>query len=199
MKAVKPASDVLIRDLQRSFVGGLGYAAFLSLCVNLLLLTVPLFMMQVQDRVIVSHSLDTLTMLLVIGLGALALYGTIEFIRSLTFQTMASIFARRLNLPALQAAVSASLEQGSGQATQAIRDLNDIRYFIASCCPRQRRAKAGSMPMASIVSAWRRLAPTSLMLATPASLASLRMRRVSMSESTPSSSRMISEARPTSP
>ena len=56
MKAVKPASDVLIRSLQRSFVGGLGYAAFLSLCVNLLLLTVPLFMMQVQDRVIVSQN-----------------------------------------------------------------------------------------------------------------------------------------------
>ncbi|CAM5215516.1 ATP-binding cassette, subfamily C OS=Bosea thiooxidans OX=53254 GN=SAMN05660750_04284 PE=3 SV=1 [Bosea thiooxidans] len=132
MKAVKPAPDALVRELQRSFVGGLGYAAFLSLCVNLLLLTVPLFMMQVQDRVIVSRSYDTLTMLLVIALGALALYGTIEFIRSLTFQTMASIFARRLNLPALQSAVSASLEQGSAQATQAIRDLNDIRYFIAS-------------------------------------------------------------------
>jgi ATP-binding cassette subfamily C protein len=132
MKAVKPAPDVLIRDLQRSFFGGLGYAALLSLCVNLLLLTVPLFMMQVQDRVTVSHSYDTLTMLLVIAVGALLLYGTIEFIRSLTFQAMASIFARRLNLPALQAAVSASLEQGSGQATQAIRDLNDIRFFIAS-------------------------------------------------------------------
>ncbi|CAH1666789.1 ATP-binding cassette subfamily C protein [Hyphomicrobiales bacterium] len=132
MKAVKPASDALIRNLQRSFVGGLSYAAFLSLCVNLLLLTVPLFMMQVQDRVIVSRSYDTLTMLLVIAVGALALYGTVEFIRSLTFQAMASIFARKLNLPALQAAVSASLEQGSGQATQAIRDLNDIRFFIAS-------------------------------------------------------------------
>ena len=132
MKAAKPAPDVLIRDLQRSFAGGLGYAGLLSLCVNLLLLTVPLFMMQVQDRVTVSHSYDTLTMLLVIAVGALVLYGTIEFIRSLTFQTMASIFARRLNLPALQAAVSASLEQGSGQATQAIRDLNDIRFFIAS-------------------------------------------------------------------
>jgi ATP-binding cassette subfamily C protein len=132
MKAVKPAPDALIRNLQRSFVGGLSYAAFLSLCVNLLLLTVPLFMMQVQDRVTVSRSYDTLTMLLVIAIGALALYGVIEFIRSLTFQAMASIFARKLNLPALQAAVSASLEQGSGQATQAIRDLNDIRFFIAS-------------------------------------------------------------------
>jgi ATP-binding cassette subfamily C protein len=132
MKAATPASDVLIRDLQRSFVGGLSYAAFLSFCVNILLLTVPLFMLQVQDRVIVSRSFDTLTMLLVIAVGALALYGTVEFIRSLTFQTMASIFARRLNLPALQAAVTSSLEQGSAQATQAIRDLNDIRYFIAS-------------------------------------------------------------------
>ena len=132
MKAVKPAPDALIRNLQRSFVGGLSYAAALSLCVNLLLLTVPLFMMQVQDRVTVSRSYDTLTMLLVIAVGALVLYGVIEFIRSLTFQAMASIFARKLNLPALQAAVGASLEQGSGQATQAIRDLNDIRFFIAS-------------------------------------------------------------------
>ena len=109
MKAVTPAPDALIRNLQRSFVGGLSYAGFLSLCVNLLLLTVPLFMMQVQDRVTVSRSYDTLTMLLVIAIGALVLYGVIEFIRSLTFQAMASIFARKLNLPALQAAVSASL------------------------------------------------------------------------------------------
>ncbi|TCR68386.1 type I secretion system permease/ATPase [Bosea sp. BK604] len=132
MKAAASAPDSLVRELQRSFAGGLAYAAFLSLCVNLLLLTVPLFMMQVQERVIVSRSLDTLTMLLVIAIGALCLYGVIEFIRALTFQAMASIFARRLNLPALQAAVSTSLEQGSAGATQAIRDLNDIRFFIAS-------------------------------------------------------------------
>lgn len=132
MKAAASAPDSLVRELQRSFAGGLAYAGFLSLCVNLLLLTVPLFMMQVQERVINSRSYDTLTMLLVIAIGALVLYGAIEFIRSLTFQAMASIFARRLNLPALEAAVSASLEQGSAQATQAIRDLNDIRYFIAS-------------------------------------------------------------------
>lgn len=132
MKAKTLAPDVLIRGLQRSFAGGLAYAGFLSLFVNLLLLIVPLFMMQVQDRVVVSRSYDTLTMLLVIAVGGLVLYGVIEFVRSLVFQTMASIFARQLNLPALQAAVSASLEQGSGQATQAIRDLNDIRYFIAS-------------------------------------------------------------------
>jgi ATP-binding cassette subfamily C protein len=132
MKPAHAASDGLIRSMQRAFASGLGYAALLSLAVNILLLTVPLFMLQVQDRVIVSRSYDTLTMLLFIAVGGLALYGAIEFIRSLTFQTMASIFARRLNLPALQAAVTAALEQGSAQATQAIRDLNDIRYFIAS-------------------------------------------------------------------
>jgi ATP-binding cassette subfamily C protein len=132
MKAAASAPDSLIRELQRAFAGGLLYAGALSLCVNLLLLTVPLFMLQVQERVLASRSYDTLTMLLVIAVGALALYGTIEFIRSLTFQAMASIFARRLNLPVLESAVSSSLEQGSAKATQAIRDLNDIRYFIAS-------------------------------------------------------------------
>lgn len=132
MKVPTQTADALIRNLQRSFAGGLIYAGFLSLCVNVLLLTVPLFMLQVQDRVIVSRSYDTLTMLLVIAVGALLLYGAIEFIRSLTFQAMASIFARKLNLPALQAAVATSLEKGSGQSTQAIRDLNEIRYFVAS-------------------------------------------------------------------
>ena len=132
MKVATQPADVLIRGLQRGFAGGLAYAAFLSFCVNILLLTVPMFMLQVQDRVIVSRSYDTLTMLLVIAVGALALYGAIEFIRSLTFQAMASILARRLNLPALQAAVSTSLEKGSGGATQAIRDLNELRYFVAS-------------------------------------------------------------------
>jgi ATP-binding cassette subfamily C protein len=132
MKVPTQPADALIRNLQRSFAGGLIYAGFLSLCVNVLLLTVPLFMLQVQDRVIVSRSYDTLTMLLVIAVGALLLYGAIEFIRALTFQAMASIFARKLNLPALQAAVATSLEKGSGQSTQAIRDLNEIRYFVAS-------------------------------------------------------------------
>ena len=51
MKPIDAASDGLIRSMQRAFASGLGYAALLSLCVNVLLLTVPLFMLQVQDRV----------------------------------------------------------------------------------------------------------------------------------------------------
>ena len=43
---------------------------------------------------------------------------------------MASKLVRKLNLPVLQAAVSASVTKGRFQSGQAIRDLNDIRSFV---------------------------------------------------------------------
>ena len=54
----------LLEQARRQFVGGLGYAALLTGFVNALQLTVPLFMLQLYDRVLNSHNLDTLAMLI---------------------------------------------------------------------------------------------------------------------------------------
>ncbi len=45
---------------KRVFLFGLLYAAALSVCLNMLQLTMPLFMLQVHDRVLNSQSMDTL-------------------------------------------------------------------------------------------------------------------------------------------
>src|SRR5690606_17278077 len=109
---------------------GLLFAGVLSGFINILQLTVPLFMLQVHDRVLNSQSIDTLKMLVVLCLGALVLYGILEFIRALTFQAIASRLVRRLNLPAIEAALTAALARGSARGTEVLRDLSDLRSFI---------------------------------------------------------------------
>jgi len=129
----KPANTEtmdLLHQGRKAFVSGLAYAAILSAIINVLQLTVPLFMLQVHDRVVNSQSTDTLIMLIVVAAVALATYCALDYVRALTYQVMASKLVRKLNLPILQAAVSASVNQSVTQSAQAIRDLNDIRSFV---------------------------------------------------------------------
>ena len=57
----------------------------LSLGVNLLMLTVPLYMLQIFDRVLMSRSLDTLVLLTVVALGALLTLALLDLVRSSLF------------------------------------------------------------------------------------------------------------------
>jgi ATP-binding cassette subfamily C protein len=120
----------LIHQGRKAFASGLVYAASLSAIINVLQLTVPLFMLQVHDRVVNSQSTDTLVMLVVLAAIALVIYCILDYVRALTYQVMASKLVRKLNLPVLQAAVSASVVKGVSQSGQSIRDLNDIRNFV---------------------------------------------------------------------
>jgi ATP-binding cassette subfamily C protein len=129
-KPVSSEAKDLIHQGRKAFASGLLYAAILSAVINVLQLTVPLFMLQVHDRVVNSQSTDTLIMLIVVAAMALTIYCILDYVRALTYQVMASKLVRKLNLPVLQAAISASVTQGVSQSGQAIRDLNDIRSFV---------------------------------------------------------------------
>lgn len=122
----------LLEQARRQFVGGLVFAALLTGFLNLLHLTVPLFMLQLYDRVLNSHNLDTLAMLIVVAVGALIVLGILEFIRARVFMTIAAGLVQRLNMPALQSAVARTLEGRDGRAGQAIRDLGELRSFLGS-------------------------------------------------------------------
>ncbi len=108
---------------------GLAFTAALNCFANALMLIVPLFTMQVYDRVMASHSTDTLLMLVLIAMGGLVLSGVLDYIRARTFLILGNIVARRLNVPALQAAVVDTLSGGKG-TSQTIRDLNELRTFM---------------------------------------------------------------------
>ncbi len=125
-------SRPLLEQALRQFVGGLSYAALLTGFVNALQLTVPLFMLQLYDRVLNSHNLDTLAMLILVALGGLVLYGVLDFIRARVFMTVAAGLVQRLNMATLQSAIARTLEGSGGRAGQAMRDLSELRSFLGS-------------------------------------------------------------------
>ena len=100
--AAQNTNAPLLEQARRQFINGLTYAALLPGFLTLLHLTVPLFMLQVYDRVLNSHNLDTLAMLIVVAAGALVILGVLEFIRARVFMTIAAGLVQVLNMRALQ-------------------------------------------------------------------------------------------------
>ncbi|CAO3433733.1 type I secretion system permease/ATPase [Azospirillum doebereinerae] len=126
------ADRPLLTQAYRKIGQGLLLAGVLSLFVNVLMLVVPLYTMQVYDRVMSSRSLETLTMLAIIAVGALALYGVLDFIRARAFLVTGAVIAHRFNVPALEASIVDALGGGTRNAGQTMRDLNDLRAFMTS-------------------------------------------------------------------
>ena len=71
-------------------------------------------------------------MMTVLAIGALVVFGVLEYIRALSFQAIGGALVRRLNMPVLAAAVQASVDQGLSRATQSLRDIAELRSFLTS-------------------------------------------------------------------
>lgn len=123
-----PALRGALRDLAR----GAGAAAVVGFFVNLLHLSLPLYTIQIYDRVISSGSFDTLAALTLIVAILLGFQAVLDVLRARIFTVLGARLAARLGRPVLEAAVEATLRDGTGAAANAVRDLNDLKSFVAS-------------------------------------------------------------------
>ena len=71
-----------LTTIYRTSRGAFLSTALFSSLVNILMLTGPIFMMQVYDRVLTSASVPTLVALIVIVITLYAYYGFLEFVRA---------------------------------------------------------------------------------------------------------------------
>jgi ATP-binding cassette subfamily C protein len=117
-----------LRDLRRGALA----AAVVGVFVNLLHLALPLYTIQIYDRVITSGSIDTLIALTVIVSILLGFQAVLDLLRQHIFTILAARVAERLGRPTLEAAVETTLRHGTGAAGGAMRDLGELRGFIAS-------------------------------------------------------------------
>jgi ABC-type protease/lipase transport system fused ATPase/permease subunit len=102
----------------------------LSFFVNLLALTVPLYLLQVYDHVLSSRSLDTLVMLTCIVIMALAVHALLEGLRRAMLVCIGTWLDDRLQASVLIAAVQSAQRSDPDAAAQAWRDLNILRSFF---------------------------------------------------------------------
>ena len=98
--------------------------ALFSAVVNLLMLTGPLFMLQVYDRVLASRSVETLTALFVLVVFLFLLMGVVDLARNRVTQRIAARFQDRMEGRVFTAALregdlAAALEALEGLPAEA--------------------------------------------------------------------------------
>lgn len=99
--------------------------------VNLLQLTVSLYMMQVFDRVLATRNTDTLVFLTLIAIFALLVLAALEACRSVVMQRIASWIELRVAPEGFDRALESQL-RGRPYRMEALRDLAVCRGFLGS-------------------------------------------------------------------
>jgi ATP-binding cassette subfamily C protein len=141
-----PVSAVL-----RQLRGAFSSVVILSAVTNLLMLTGPLFMMQVYDRVLTGRSVPTLVALSLLALLLYAFLGLLEVIRARILSRIGDRLEEELGGPAFDAVLSLPLgswrqggglqragQQGGGRhrtSADPRRDLDTLRQFFAGAGP----------------------------------------------------------------
>lgn len=100
-----------------------------SFIVNLLALAIPLYMLQVFDRVLSSRSIETLIMLTLIVVGALVIDAFLQDIRSKLQIQVSLIMQKSLREPLLKASLKMHTQTENTQ--HALLDLRTLQQFLA--------------------------------------------------------------------
>jgi ATP-binding cassette subfamily C protein len=118
----------------RSAQSGLFWAvALFSGFVNLLMLTGPLFMLQVYDRVLGSRSEETLLALFILVAFLFAMMGVLDAARARVMVRLAARFQAVLEARVFRASLERSaLYPGDAPAAMGLRDLESIRQLLAA-------------------------------------------------------------------
>jgi ATP-binding cassette subfamily C protein len=123
-------TEDVLRATLRQCGAGLLLAAAIGLFISLLHLIMPLYMLQVYNRVLAGRSLDTLLMLTILAFGALMFLAMFDYIRGRIFMIIGERVARRLGAITLQATVRESLRMQSTAGGSGMRDLQELRQFL---------------------------------------------------------------------
>ncbi len=123
---IKDSLAELTKKARRSFF----YAALFSLALNLLMLAMPLYSLQVLDRVMSSASVETLIMLTIIVVVATCFYGVFTAVRSFLLNGIGEwldyvLAPRLLSSSIVRASVGTPTQAGQSQ-----RDLMTIKSFL---------------------------------------------------------------------
>lgn len=113
-------------DVRSAFI----VVGLFSLFINLAALIVPLYMMQIYDRVLTSHSGETLMALTALALALLMVVALVEVARSRLLVRIGADLDETLGAPLFGTAIE---ERASGHQTassQPLRDLENLRSFM---------------------------------------------------------------------
>ncbi|MER9309348.1 type I secretion system permease/ATPase [Mesorhizobium australicum] len=114
--------------LRPVFLRAIADVGVFSLLINILLLVIPLYLLQVYDRVLPSSSVETLVYLSAIAVLALAFLGLLDAIRAVYTHRVAATVDRKLGASTFAISLGARYAGG----LSPLRDLASVCAFIRS-------------------------------------------------------------------
>src|SRR5499433_4267060 len=115
----------------RACRSALAVCAMFSLVINVLMLTLPIYMLQVYDRVLTTGRVETLVMLTLIATIALAVMCALDALRTSVTIRVGCWLNEQLGPAYLACAVRGRL-QGDFSGAQPLREIAQIQNFIAT-------------------------------------------------------------------
>jgi len=107
-----------------------------SFVINLLMLTGPLFMLQIYDRVLTSGSMPTLIAMFILVVGLFVIYGILEIVRSKILVRIGTQLDEKLSGRVFEAVIRQSLNPARDAASAtALKELDSIRQFLTGSGP----------------------------------------------------------------
>jgi ATP-binding cassette subfamily C protein len=126
-----PATQTPIAVARRQLRPALLAALTLGVFANLAALAMPLYSIQIYDRVLTSHNLTTLVMVTLITGFVLAVHAGLDGLRAAILNRAGIGIDRTLSEPAFDAVFRARMAKPATDAARAFRDVTSIRDFIA--------------------------------------------------------------------
>lgn len=127
----KQPLNAFLRDTLNACRQSFFSVVFFSFFVNLLMLTVPIYLLQLYDRVIPNRSTETLVFLTIIAIAALITLSVLDATRSAILIKMGTWLDRRLSSHIISATVKRSLSKEKPSSIRVLNDLATLRNFCA--------------------------------------------------------------------
>ncbi len=128
MAAPNPASP--LTKALRLGTASFAFAGLFSLVTNLLYLALPLYTMQIYNRVLASQSEATLYVVTVGAVGAFIVSGLVDHFRAQVLINFGVVFDQRVAGPLFATLFEAVVRKEPGARSQAMRDLDTLRQTI---------------------------------------------------------------------
>ena len=106
-----------------------------SLCINILMLATPLYMLAIYDRVMTSRSEATLGAVTIATVATLALMAVFDLFRNIVFARASATFYAELEARVYAGCRRWALAGGSVRRVRPLEDLENVRAFLSSPTP----------------------------------------------------------------
>ncbi len=124
-------ADRSLSDAMKTFRLAFMVVGIFSFAINLLMLTGPLFMLQIYDRILTSRSIPTLVALFGLVIGLYVFMGIFDLLRVRVMSRAGYALDTRLNLNTYTTWVSQSLHHDA-KLSKPLHDLSTFRSFMGS-------------------------------------------------------------------